>query len=243
MNNKIVSRQNARVLHACQLKKENERVLHGEFLLEGKFALEMGLKNNLVKEIFTTKNLNISSSTITINYVDQKVMDKLSEEKTPEGLVFIAKIPQFEDKKYQKIIYLDHLNDPGNLGTIIRTALGLGVDAVYLSKDSVSPFNHKALAASKGAIFEMPIFIKEINEIKKLKKDGYQIIATSLRENAIYLGDFQSEKPFICIFGNESQGVSEELLNLADVEIKIPIQNIDSFNVAVSVGIVVYNLK
>lgn len=243
MNNKIVSRQNARVLYACSLKKESERMANGEFLLEGKLALEMGMNSGLVKEIFTTKELDISYPSITINLVDQKVMDKLSEEKTPEGLVFIAKIPQFEDKNYQKIIYLDHLSDPGNLGTIIRTALGLGIEAIYLSKESVSPFNHKALSASKGAIFALPIFIKDTNEIIKMKQLGYQIIATSLGNEAISLENFKNKKPFICIFGNESRGVSDELLKLSDVIVKIPIQKIESFNVAVSAAIVIYNLK
>lgn len=243
IDNKIVSRQNKRVVYACSLKNEKERIANGEFLLEGRLALEMGLDKGLVKEIFTTKELKSIPSNVIVNLVDEKVMEKLSEEKTPEGIVFISKIPHFDDRDYQKIIYLDRIRDPGNLGTIIRTALGLGIEAIYISKESVSIFNPKTLAASKGAIFEMPIFVKEVEDIKQLKTKGYQIISTSLKGKTIFLDEFKVKKPFLCIFGNETNGIREELLNLSDIYLKIPIEKIDSFNVAISAGIILYNLQ
>lgn len=243
IDNKIVSRQNKRVSYACSLKNEKERIANGEFLLEGRLALEMGLAKGLVKEIFTTKELDFIPSNVTVNLVDEKVMDKLSEEKSPEGIVFISKIPQFKDRDYNKIIYLDRLRDPGNLGTIIRTALGLGIDAIYVSKESVSTFNNKTLAAAKGAIFEIPIFIKEVEEVKQLKDKGYQIISTSLKGKTISLDEFKVKKPFVCIFGNETHGIRDELLKISDICLKIPIEKIESFNVAVSAGIIMYNLK
>lgn len=243
IDNKIFSRQNKRVIYACSLKNEKERTANDEFLLEGRLALEMGLAKGLVKEIFTTKELDSIPSNVVVNLVDQKVMDKLSEEKTPEGIVFICKIPHFEDKDYQKIIYLDRVRDPGNLGTIVRTALGLGIDAIYISKESVSVFNNKTLAAAKGAIFEIPIFVKEVEEVRQLKNKGYQIISTSLKGKTVSLDEFKAKKPLVCIFGNETHGIREELLKLSDVYLKIPIEKIDSFNVAISSAIVMYNLK
>jgi TrmH family RNA methyltransferase len=243
MVNKIISRKNSKIMYACLLKKESERVMRNEFLMEGRLALEMGLKKGLVKEIFTTKELDIKDDNIIVNLVDDKVMDKLSDERSPEGIVFIAKIPNFDDKKYQKVIYLDHIADPGNMGTIIRTALGLGIEAIYISPNSVSPFNNKALAASKGAIFELPIFNKDYDDVKELKTNGYQIIVTSLKGNVVSLDEVKVQKPYICVFGNESRGVDDILLKLSDISIKIPIEKIDSFNVAISAAIVMYEIR
>lgn len=243
MINKIISRQNQRILYACSLKDEKNRRTYKQFLMEGRLALEMGLKKNLVKEVFTLTPLDITPKDVVINLVDQKVMEKLSDERNPEGIVFISDIPSFSDKSYEKIIYLDHISDPGNLGTIIRTALGLGMDAIYISEGSVSLFNNKVLAASKGAIYELPIFFKDIDDLAKAKSKGYQIIATALKGDTIDISKLKVKKPFICVFGNESRGVDEKIISLSDVTTKIAINKIDSFNVAISAGIIMYNLK
>ncbi|MEA5061510.1 MAG: RNA methyltransferase [Erysipelotrichaceae bacterium] len=243
MINKIVSRQNQRILYACLLKEEKNRRIYKQFLMEGRLALEMGLKKNLVKEIFTLSPLEVAQKDVVVNLVDKKVMDKLSSERNPEGIVFISDIPDFEDQDYKKIIYLDHISDPGNMGTIIRTALGLGMDAIYISNGSVSLFNDKVLAASKGAIYEMPIFFKEIDDLVKAKAKGYQIISTALKGNTVDVSELKVKTPFICVFGNESRGVDEKIISLSDVTTKIEIKKIDSFNVAISAGIIMYHLK
>ncbi len=243
MINKIVSRQNQRILYACLLKEEKNRRIYKQFLMEGRLALEMGLKKNLVKEIFTLSPLEVAQKDVVVNLVDKKVMDKLSSERNPEGIVFISDIPDFEDQDYKKIIYLDHVSDPGNMGTIIRTALGLGMDAIYISNGSVSLFNDKVLAASKGAIYEMPIFFKEIDDLIKAKAKGYQIISTALKGNTVDVSKLKVKTPFICVFGNESRGVDEKIISLSDVTTKIEIKKIDSFNVAISAGIIMYHLK
>lgn len=243
MINKIVSRQNQRILYACSLKEEKNRRIYKQFLMEGRLALEMGLKKNLVKEIFTLSPLEVAQKDVVVNLVDKKVMDKLSSERNPEGIVFISDIPDFEDQDYKKIIYLDHISDPGNMGTIIRTALGLGMDAIYISNGSVSLFNDKVLAASKGAIYEMPIFFKEIDDLVKAKAKGYQIISTALKGNTVDVSKLKVKTPFICVFGNESRGVDEKIISLSDVTTKIEIKKIDSFNVAISAGIIMYHLK
>lgn len=243
MINKIVSRQNQRILYACLLKEEKNRRIYKQFLMEGRLALEMGLKKNLVKEIFTLSPLEVAQKDVVVNLVDKKVMDKLSSERNPEGIVFISDIPDFEDQDYKKIIYLDHISDPGNMGTIIRTALGLGMDAIYISNGSVSLFNDKVLAASKGAIYEMPIFFKEIDDLVKAKAKGYKIISTALKGNTVDVSKLKVKTPFICVFGNESRGVDEKIISLSDVTTKIEIKKIDSFNVAISAGIIMYHLK
>ena len=133
----ITSRDNPRVKYAASLKDNKVREEHQEFLGESKKSLLMAIEANLVKEVFTYEALDIDES-ITQYLVNESVMDKLSNSKNPEGVVFIAKYPQFKKDNYSKILYLDEVNDPGNLGTMIRTALAFNFDAVVTSPKSVS---------------------------------------------------------------------------------------------------------
>lgn len=137
-----------------------------------------------------------------------------------------------------KVIYLDGIQDPGNFGTIIRTALAFSYTGVAFSFDSVSPYNNKTIQASKGAIFHLPLW-KE--NLKYYKDNGYNIYVTTL--------DGEDEKkydellsPFVLAFGNEGHGIRKENLNLGK-KLKIEMSSIDSLNVAVSSGIFMYRFK
>lgn len=138
----------------------------------------------------------------------------------------------------EKAIYLDGIQDPGNLGTIIRTALAFSYSSICLSYDCVSPYNSKVIQSSKGAIFHLPIIKEKLINIKKL---NYNIFITSL--------DGEDEKNIlslpsksILVFGNEGHGVKKENLSLGR-KIKIEMSGIDSLNVAVSASILMYRFK
>ena len=124
--------------------------------------------------------------------------------------------PRKDKKDYHKIVYLDQINDPGNLGTILRTAVAFNYDAVILSKSSVDLYNEKVVAASKGSIFMIDAFYDDINNYV----DKYQIIASAL-DDAVSLETVKKPKDFILVLGNESHGVSDEVLKLADTVVKI----------------------
>ena len=121
-------------------------------------------------------------------------------------------------------LYLDEINDPGNMGTLIRTALAFDYDQVVLSENCVSIYNEKVIAASKGAIFAIPVLKGNLKDYK----ETHQIIVSELSKNA---------EKFVLVLGNEAHGVSAKTSKLADVQVIIPIKNIDSLNVSVAGGI------
>ena len=239
----INSLDNSRVKYAYSLKMHKNRTLNKEFLIEGKKVLKMALEAHLVKEIFSSIELDEIPENFEYYRVNEGIINKLSSVKNPEGVVAIC---SFMDNKlplkpYQKVIYLDHINDPGNMGTMIRTALGLGYDAVFVSKGSCDIYNDKVVASSKGAIFKMPIFEKELEELKK----DYQIIVTSLDDRSENVEDILNKKksPFALVFGNEAHGVEESVLALSDLLVKIPMKDMDSLNVSIAAGIFMYLLN
>lgn len=197
----------------------------------------MAIEAGLVKEVFTYEALDIDEN-ITQYLVNESVMDKLSNSKNPEGVVFIAKYPQFKKDNYSKILYLDEVNDPGNLGTMIRTALAFNFDAVVTSPKSVSIYNEKVLAACKGSNYLIPVFSKPLNEIKR----DHKVIVTTLSDDSIDVNELDIKDNFILVMGNEAHGISKSIIDSSDIKVKIAINNIDSLNVAVAAAIIMHKL-
>lgn len=231
----ITSKSNPRVKYAFELKaKKNQKEYH-EFIGESFKSLEMAIKAHLVKEVFTYKELDIDES-ITQYIVNEEIMKKLSSSVNPEGVVFIASMPSINKKDFQKILYLDEINDPGNLGTMVRTALAFNFDAVIYSSGSVSIYNDKALASAKGANYIIPVFEDDLSKYK----DKYTIIVSTLSNDSVSLETCPVKNKFVLVMGNEAHGVTEKTLALADIKVKIPIHNIDSLNVSVCSGILMH---
>ena len=130
------------------------------------------------------------------------------------------------------------MSDPGNVGTIIRTALAFSYDAMILSDGCCDPYNEKVVSASKGAIFQLPILHGKLGEFSSGKK----VIVSALNDKAVDLNDLEIKDPFILVLGNEAAGVKQEIIDSADIVTKIQISNIDSLNVAVAAGILMNKL-
>ena len=157
----VTSKDNPRVKFALSLKESKNRKANKMFLAETYKSLEMALKHHQVLEVFATEWIDLPED-ITLNLVSEDILKKLSSNVNPEGVVFICKMNEY-DGNYHKILYLDHIQDPGNMGTLIRTALAFNYDAVVASKDSVSFYNEKVINSSKGAIFAIPCLEKDIS--------------------------------------------------------------------------------
>lgn len=239
MIKEITSAQNNKIKYAASLKLAKYRKERNEFLAEGKKSLELALKAGVVKEIFTIKKLPNIRNDIVQYLVNESLLKKISSTQNPEGIVFVCHMQERSIKRLNKVIYLDHVSDPGNMGTIIRTALAFDYDAVFVSEGSCDIYNEKVIAASKGAIFCIPVQIKELKELK----DKNTIIVSALAENAKDISTTIVKEPFVLVLGNEAHGVSEETLTLADQIVKINIANIDSLNVSVAAGILMHYFK
>ena len=231
----ITSKNNDKVKFAVSLKDNKNRKNSGKFIGEGKKSLELALQAGLVVEVFTYETLLIDES-IPQYLVNEEVMKKLSSNVNPEGVIFIAKMPEIRKDNFKKILYLDSINDPGNLGTLVRTALAFDYDAVAISKDSVSLYNEKALAACKGANYLIPVFQDDLLNYK----DEYQIIVSTLKDSSIPASEVKLKEQFVLVLGNEAHGVSSKSEQLADIFVKIPMNNINSLNVSVAGGILMY---
>ena len=239
MIKEITSSQNNKIKFACSLMLSKNRKEYKQFLAEGRKSLELALKAGLVKEIFTTKEIDGIKDDIVQYKVNESLLKKISSSQNPEGIIFISLMPNRKPKRLNKVIYLDHVSDPGNMGTIIRTALAFNYDAIAVSEGCCDVYNEKVVAASKGAIFLIPIIQQKLDEFK----NSHQIIVSALNDDAKELSQTKIEKPFVLVFGNESHGVSQETLLLADHIVKIEIDNIDSLNVSVAAGILMHYFK
>ena len=238
----ILSKNNQKIKDACALKLKKNRQEKGLFLMEGIKNLDLALSYGSVKTIFTSVGLPKIKKDIETYKVSDEVLRKLAISENPEGIVFISECPQSKKRKndYHKIVYLDQINDPGNLGTILRTAVAFDYDAVILSKGSVDLFNEKTIAASKGAIFLIDAFVGDINDYK----NSHKIIVSTLDDSSIALDKCPKYDNFVLVLGNESHGVSKPIIDLANHLVKIEMNDtIDSLNVAIAGAILMNYFK
>ena len=175
--------------------------------------------------------------------VSQEVMDKISKK---EGLSFIGIGRMIENKNnYQKrVIILDELQDPLNIGRIMDNAYAFRFDSVILSNNSADFYNEKALEASRGALYKLNINRCDIKkEIEELKKDGFVVYSTGLKGNTKSLKEIEPQERMAFVLGNEGSGVEEDVFDISDEIVKIDMEHIDSLNVAMAGAIVMYRFQ
>lgn len=231
MINKIESRQNQKIKELVNPKflKENEL-----FKIEGFHAFEMARESGALVSVFVTKE--VRDLNIPQYLVSESLMKSFSSSKTPQGIISVCKYLQPKSINSEKVLFLDNVSDPGNLGTILRTALAFGYNDVIL-RGGCSQYNEKVLQSTQGAIFKLNI-VNNL-DIKTLK--GYEILATEIK-GSVELSTIKGIKKHILVLGNEAHGVSKEILELATKRIRIDIKNIESLNVAIAGAIAMYQL-
>lgn len=177
-------------------------------------------------------------------YVSSKIFGTLTDVVNPQGMLAIIEKKSTEDEiKYTEdvIVVLDGIQDPGNLGTILRTVDSVGLTQIVLSKTSVDAYNPKVVRSTMGAIFRVKIIEAEnlIDTLKNMKKHKFKIVATSLSGSKnIYDLDYHKK---IIVIGNESKGVSKEILDISDEKVKIPmLGKTESLNAGVATGVMLY---
>ena len=234
----ITSRNNDKIKWVVSLKNKKNRIAEGLFIAEGRKNLEMALKANLVAEVYTLHKMSLPKE-ISQYIITEPVLEKISSLENPEGIVFVSKIPECKLEKKDKLVYLDNLQDPGNVGTLIRSALALGYDAVILSRHCCDPFNDKAISASKGAIFALPVLFDDLINYS----DTNRVIVSTLSEDSIPPEKVKIKDPFILVLGNEGKGVTHDSLSLADIKVKIKMKTMESLNVSAAGAILMYELN
>lgn len=252
---KITSKDNEFIKHVKKLKDKKYRDLNNEYLIEGiKLIKEAIQENAKIKQIIICedcenteiipKELMYEIAKYECIYVTKQIFNTITEVKNPQGILAVINKENTEneiDYSQDIIIALDDLQDPGNLGTILRTVDSIGLNQILVSKGTADPFNPKVVRSTMGAIFRVKIIECEDlkNTLKEVKKHKFKLMVTSLQtQNTIYDTDYNKK---VIIIGNEANGVKQEIQNIADEKVKIPmIGKTESLNASVACGIVLY---
>lgn len=239
----ITSRNNPKVIKLGKIRDAKGDL----FLVEGFHLVEMALENKLVLEIYSVSRFYEDHPEIPQYRISEPVLEKLSLTKSPEGILALCKKPSFGEGEASPLaLYLDDVQDPGNLGTLLRSTLAFGAKEVLLSKGSANPYGPKALLASQGALFALKVHKSDktpLEDLESLRKRGYFLLSTDLRNSLPIEEAKLPSKPLCLILGNEGKGVAKELTDFADLSIYLPISGIDSLNVAVAGSILLYLLS
>lgn len=247
---RITSLENKIVKYTFKLKN-NTSFMKKEhlFILEGKHLLELA-DISKIKYIISLKEVEDSKYKDIDQYiVNENIMKKLSSYDSFSSLIFVYQINEENITNFNLIsdniiLYLDHLQDLGNIGTIIRTALAFNIKTI-ISTNPISFYNFKTIQSSKGAILKTKLYGGDIDTLKYLiNNKGYKLIVSTLKEDSIFLSSFKVDKDskYILALGNEGNGISKEVEDLSSVKVKIDISNIDSLNVAIAGAIFMYHL-
>ena len=233
--------ENKRIKEIKKLNNKKYRKETGLFIIESEHLIKEAYKNGYLKELFLLENTEYKLN-IETNYVTEKVMKYITELDTIPNMVGICN--KIKEKELgNKILVLDGIQDPGNLGTIIRSAVAFHTDTIVLGNNTVDLYNTKVLRASEGMIFNINIIEKKLTEfIPKLKDMKFQIVGTKVT-NGKDIKELEKNKKICIIMGNEGNGISNEILNLCDDYIYIKMNNnCESLNVGVATSIILYEM-
>ncbi|MFC4556630.1 TrmH family RNA methyltransferase [Virgibacillus kekensis] len=243
----ITSVQNDKVKQWKKLHKRKGRTESGAFFVEGFHLVEEAHKSNWeIKELIVQEGINVQhiEGEFPITEVGDNVFKHISKTETPQGIAAIVKMNQPKVVNGSTVLLIDSIQDPGNLGTIIRTADAAGFNAVMLGENTVDAYNEKVIRATQGSLFHLPVTTENLDEkITELKEEGFNIWASSL-SGARSFDELEVGSKTALILGNEGAGVRDEIVELADTVVKIPIYGkAESLNVSVAAGILMYYIK
>ena len=250
----ITSKDNETVKNIKKLKDRKYRDLNNEFIIEGiKLVKEAISENSMIKKIVICEecleNAIIDEKTLyeiakyECIYVTKKIFESISDVTHPQGILAVVEKNNKKPINYKEdiVLVLDGLQDPGNLGTILRTIDSANLSQIIVSKETVDAYNPKVVRSTMGAIFRVNIVqtdnLKET--LKEFKKHKYKIMSTSLgATESIYDIDYNKK---VLVIGNEANGVSKEILDFADEKVIIPmLGKTESLNASVATSIIVY---
>ncbi len=236
------STDNPKIKKIKKLSQKKYRDKYNEFIVEGRHLVLEAYKTGHLKELILEKN-ELFPLPVETNYVTNDIINYLSILKSPTNIIGICDKKKEVKEIGRRILMIDSIQDPGNLGTIIRSAAAFNIDTIILSPDTVDIYNPKVVRATQGMLFHIDIIkVNLIDKIKKLKTKGYKILGTKVTVGK-NLKSVEKMEKFVIIVGNEGNGVDEEILELCDEYLYIEMSPMcESLNVAVATSIILYEL-
>ena len=224
---KIESLKNDRVKKWVRLKEKKERDKTGTFLVEGDHLVTEAKKKGVVLEIITTEDIKEA---------------KITEQMTPPNIIAVCKKTE-ETFMPGPLLVLDDIQDPGNLGTIIRSAVAFGFEEIILSEKTVDVYNPKVIRSTEGMLFHVKIFRENLPEFLEKIHDEYLIFGTDVQDGVL-VEDSIIPTQFALIIGSEGQGISKEVRKYCDKFFYIPMKDVcESLNAGVSASILMYEIS
>lgn len=248
----ITSTGNAQVKNVMNLiKKSGERRNRGLFVIEG-IRMFVEIPKERIVKVYASESFAYDNREMLCEYdfemVSDAVFRQMSDTKTPQGILAIVKMLDYsmEDLtpsgRMPLIVVLENIQDPGNLGTIIRTAEGAGATGILMSGDTVDIYNPKVIRSTMGSLFRMPFIYSSniVADVRKLKEKNIKTFAAHLMgQNQYY--DENMNQPMAVLIGNEGNGLTDALSSEADIRIRIPMEGrLESLNAAISTAVILY---
>jgi TrmH family RNA methyltransferase len=251
----IQSRDNALIKNVKKLKEKKYRVQQEAFLIEGFRFVEEALKSKFeVETVFISENalgnpytsalMELIPTDTKVYSLSNNIFKDICDTETPQGIAACVKLKKYKLQHRDGFyVLVDRIQDPGNMGTIIRTAHAAGALGVIYTKGTVDVYNEKTLRATMGSIFNIPVIEDiELEFVKELKSSGFEIVVSSLdTENNFFDVDLRGNL-MLCI-GNEGNGISDKIYALADTKVKIPMPGgAESLNASIAASVMIYEI-
>lgn len=254
----VSSKDNLFIKQLRALSDPKHRKKEQSFLIEGVKMVEEALRDNLsVKTVIASPSLVqhhgkgvlklAEARSVDVVWISEKLMDAVAESKTPQPVMAVVKMREYSENALLTheaglTVIAHQLQDPGNLGTIIRTAEAVGASGVAIPANTADPYSAKAIRASMGSILRLPVVRigDSATFIKTCRQKGFQIAATVLTGEKAHF-DIDLRKPTVVILGQEGAGLPQDIMAEVDLHVRIPMAaTIDSLNVATSAAVILY---
>lgn len=243
----IRSSNNKMVKYINSLKLKKTRQKENLFIAEGERLVNDAIKKKTPEFIVISENYKSDINCDNIYTVSEDVFKKISDTMTPQGIlaVFKTDIKKINDIKIENTLILNRVSDPGNMGTMLRTAVATGFKNIIIDKECCDIYNPKTIRSSMSAVFDLDIYISDdlSKDIVSLKNKSFDIYSAVLNRNSTNLYDTDFKNPTGIIIGNEANGVDDEVIKSAGKSVFIPMEgNIESLNAAVAGSVIMYEI-
>lgn len=238
----ITSLNNNHVKELVKLKEKKYRDETNSFLVEGEHLVLEAYRAGLIKELILEENTLFPINVMNITYVTKDIIKKISSNPSPSNIMAVVNKKE-ETSIGEKLLILEDIQDPGNFGAIIRSALAFGIDTIVISPKTVDLYNPKVVRSTQGMMFHINIIVRQLVPfINELKKENYKILGTKVT-NGHNVKESKTYSHYALIIGNEGNGMSEEVSNLCDEYLYIRMnEQVESLNAAVATSILLYEL-
>lgn len=239
----ITSVNNEHIKELIKLKDKKYRDSTNKFLVDTRHLVMEAYKAGLIEELILYKD-EIYPLDVDTTYVSYEVLKKISQTDTPSKVMAVVRKKKEDNNIGEKILILDNIQDPGNLGCIIRSAVAFNIDTIVVSNDTVDLYNPKVVRASQGMIFHINIIKRNpIKFIQNIKNEGYKIVGTKVT-NGCDVRESKTYSHFALVIGNEGHGISQDIDMLCDEYLYIKMnENCESLNASVAASILMYEIN